>query len=79
MKRNNSNEDEEIYSSSAVAEVVHDKEIANTLGYNMLLPGLHNNAQLQTLNFVYIIYKLYNERLDKVCRHKRHTNVDISK
>lgn len=37
VKRNNSGADGEIYSSSAVAEVVHDKQIVNTSGYKILL------------------------------------------
>lgn len=46
MKRNNSNADEEIYLSSAAAKVVHDKQIANTLGYKVLLLRLQQQYSL---------------------------------
>ena len=46
MKRNNSNVDEEIYMSSAAAKVVHDKQIANTLGYKVVLLRLQQQYAL---------------------------------
>lgn len=79
MKRNNSNADEEIYLSSAAAKVVHDKQIANTLGYKVVLLRLqHQYAPTSYITNIRLCIE--NNVLDvwtRLVGLKPHQNLDL--
>lgn len=75
VKRNNGNADEEIYLLSAAAKVVHDKQIANTSGYKVVLLRLQQQYALTSyVANLLCTWTLYREWccgcLDKVYKMK---------
>lgn len=79
MKRNNSNADEEIYLSSAAAKVVHDKQIANTLGYKVVLLWLQQQYALTSYitNTRLCIENDVQDVWTKLIELKPHQNLDV--